>query len=156
MQGIFDAGKRSLQIALNIVGESFERGHIDDLCLVPKRSLDRLLYQPVDRSEKGCERLPRTGWRSDKDVVASLDRGPGFRLSFGGQGKGASEPGDDGRMKARGFEKFFRGRRREFCHVCSTKTARGRRISTAKLRGAGAEIQVCEFRSLNCKSQDLI
>ena len=148
MQGIPDAGKRSFQIALNIVGESFERGHIDDLCLVPKRSLDRLLYQPVDRGEKGCERLPRTGWRSNKDVTAGLDRGPGFRLSFGWQRKGASEPGDDGRMKARGSEKFFRGRRGEFCHVCSTKTARERKISTAKLRGAGAEIQCLRIQKL--------
>src|SRR6516225_3165160 len=122
MQGILDAGKRSLQIALDIVGESFERGYIDDLCFVPERSLDRLLHQAVDRGEKGCERLPRTGWRSDKDMAASLDRRPGFRLSFSWQRKGASEPGDDGRMKARGFEKFFRGRRRKFCHVCITKT----------------------------------
>jgi hypothetical protein len=41
-------------------------------------------------------------------------------------------------MKARGFEKLFRRRRREFCHVCSTKNRARTQDIDCEIKGGGS------------------
>ncbi len=102
-QGVADAGERRLQVLLDVVGERLQRRDIDDLRLVGEPAGETLPHQPVDRREKGGERLAGARGRGDQHMPAVLDGRPGLGLRRGGCGEAATEPGGDRRVK-QGFE----------------------------------------------------
>ena len=94
-----NAGERSFQVALNVVGQGLERGDVDDLGLVGETSVQSLPYQGIDRREKGGQRLARAGRRGDQRVTPRLDGRPGMRLRRSGRGEAVVEPRRDRGMK---------------------------------------------------------
>ena len=94
-----DAGKRRLQVTLNVVRERLERRDVDDLRLVPEPPLQPLAQEPIDRREKGGKRLPGSRRRGDQRVAAGLDRRPSPRLRCRGCSEATIEPSGDRRMK---------------------------------------------------------
>ncbi len=94
-----DALERRLEIAMDVVRQRLQGGHVDDLGLVGQRALDPLPDEVVDRRQEGGERLARAGRRGDQGVPPRLDRRPraGLRRTRGGEGAG--EPCRNGWMK---------------------------------------------------------
>ena len=75
-----DAGQRRLEIFPDIVRERLQRGDVDDLGLVPQRSVKSLPHQIVDRRHEGGKRLPGTCRRGNQHIAAGLDGRPRLRL----------------------------------------------------------------------------
>lgn len=95
-----DAGERRLEVAADVIGESLQRRHIEDVGLVLQpAALQSLAHQQVDGREKGGERLSRARRRRDQRMPSRLDRGPGLRLRRRRRLKGALEPAADGGVK---------------------------------------------------------
>jgi hypothetical protein len=78
-----DPLQRSAQVALDVIGQSLERGDVDD----PHARAEQLglARQAVDPPKEGRERLPRAGRSADQGVRARGDRWPAGRL--GGRGR---------------------------------------------------------------------
>ncbi len=104
-----DPGERRFEVLLDVVGERLKRRDIDDLCLVPELARQPLADQPVDRGEKGGQRLARAGRRRDQHVLARLDRRPRRVLRRRRRREIAREPGGDCGMEEGGWG---HGRRR--------------------------------------------
>ena len=102
LQGRADAGQRRLQIAPDIVRQRLQWRDVDDLRRVFERAGEPLPHQPVDRCEKGGERLARPRRRGDQGVSAGANRRPRLRLRRGRRGKAPLEPPGNRRMKQRG------------------------------------------------------
>ena len=94
-----NAGERSFQVALDVVGQGLERGDVDDLGLVCEITVQPLPYQGIDRREKGGQRLARAGRCGDQHVTPRLDGRPGLRLRRSRRGEAAVEPRRDRGMK---------------------------------------------------------
>jgi hypothetical protein len=65
--------KGRLQIALDIVRQRFERGNVDDLCLVAEFPIKALPHQLVDGGQEGSERLARACRSGDQHMLSRLD-----------------------------------------------------------------------------------
>jgi hypothetical protein len=55
--------------------ERLQRGDVDDLGLVPQRSVKSLPHQIVDRRHERGQGLPGTGWRGNQHIAPGLDGG---------------------------------------------------------------------------------
>src|SRR5262249_22465865 len=97
------AGERRLEVAADIVRQCLQWRDVDDLRLVAESARQPLPHQPVDRRQKGGERLARPGGGRDQHVPAGLDRRPRLSLRRGRCGEAAIEPGGDGGVKQRGW-----------------------------------------------------
>jgi hypothetical protein len=70
-----DAGEGGTKIAVDVVGQRFERGHIEHATSVGFVR-DRLGEKTVQSPEKGRKGLSRAGWCVDECVFPGGDRGP--------------------------------------------------------------------------------
>ena len=84
-QALADAGKRCLQVALDVVRERLQGRDIDDLRLVRELAGEPLTDQPVDGRQESGQRLTGARGCRDQDVATREDRGPG--LGLGGRGR---------------------------------------------------------------------
>ena len=96
-----DAGQRGLEVAMDVVRQRLKRGNVDDVRCVGQPPFETLPHQFVDRRQEGRERLARAGRRCDEGVAASLDRWPGFGLSWRRRGEAVGEPVRDRRVEQR-------------------------------------------------------
>ncbi len=94
-----DARERRLEIAMDVVGQRFERRNIDDLGRFGERSFEALAYQVVERGKEGRQRFAGAGRGRDQGVAAGLDRGPGAGLGGGRAAESLCEPGRDRGVK---------------------------------------------------------
>jgi hypothetical protein len=74
-------------------------GNIDDLGGVFEPPIEPLPHEAVDRGEEGGERLARSGWRGDENVLAGPDRRPRLHLRRGRRVELMLEPSGNRRMK---------------------------------------------------------
>ena len=87
------AGERPAQVALDVVVERLQRGHVDEAKPLAGRRV-----QPVDPVEERGERLPRAGRRLDQDMLAGGDGRPAELL----RGRRARERGLEPRARLGG------------------------------------------------------
>jgi hypothetical protein len=97
-----DLGERLLEVLADVDCQCLQRRDVHDTR--PGRDVETAVVvavQPVDRDEKGGERLSRSGRRRDQRVGAGCDVRPtlGLRLSRA-LGEAAPEPLGHGRMEA--------------------------------------------------------
>src|SRR5207248_7113224 len=89
-----DLTERSFQVLVDVDGERFEWGHVDDVGSLGEKS--RLVVGPVetiDADQEGGEGLPGTRGSRDQRVTPRGDLGPPVRLRWGGAvGEPAGEP----------------------------------------------------------------
>src|SRR5262245_5870303 len=90
-----DAGKRKVEIAVDIVRQGLKGRDIDDLRLVTEPFFEPLANQSVDGAKEGGERLAGAGRRSDQYVAAGLDGGPGISLRGRWRGETLVKPRAD-------------------------------------------------------------
>jgi len=100
-QGLADAGDRSFEVALDVVGQRLQRRDVDDLRLVLETAVYPLANQGVDRREKRGERLAGPGRCSNQRMPTGLDGRPRFGLRRGRSGKAAVKP-----LRDRGMEQI--------------------------------------------------
>ncbi len=97
--GLGDADERGAEIALDVNGESFDRGYIEDAAT---GFFGRFLggeHQAVDAPEEGGESFAGTGGGEDERRIAACDGGPSEDLRARGAGEDGGEPVADGGMK---------------------------------------------------------
>ena len=75
-----DAGQWSVEIFADVVRQRLQRGDVDDLGLVPQRSVKSLPHQIVDRRHEGSQCLAGTGRGGNQHIAPGLDGGPRLRL----------------------------------------------------------------------------
>ena len=71
-----NAGKRHLQVALDVVGQCLQRRDIDHLGGVLELPIKRLADQPIDSPKESRERLARPGRRGNESVPICPNRRP--------------------------------------------------------------------------------
>jgi hypothetical protein len=81
-------GQRAAQVALDVVVQGLERGHIDQ-----PQTLARLGVEPVDAVEEGGERLAGARGRLDQRVPAVRNRRPTEHLGGSRRAESILEPG---------------------------------------------------------------
>ncbi len=88
-----EAAERRAQVALDVVGERLQRGHVEQAraVIVERRGGDKAVEAPEERGE----RLARAGRGADQDVLAGRDRRPRLRLRRGRRFEGVGEPVTD-------------------------------------------------------------
>jgi hypothetical protein len=95
-RGVPDPRQRGAEVALDVDRESLERRHVEH----PAAALPVLGRcrggQPVERPQKGAQRLAGPGGSDHQRVAAGRDRGPGADLRRRGRGEGGLEPGPGG------------------------------------------------------------
>ena len=94
------AGQWRREVALDIIGKRLERRDVDHRRLVGQRRVEALSSQLINGGQECGERLPRSRWGCNQDVLARLDERPRERLWFGSVPEFLGEPLLDGRMKA--------------------------------------------------------
>ncbi|MDR8952911.1 hypothetical protein FEP76_01388 [Burkholderia multivorans] len=96
-----DAGKRRIEIHVNVVRQRFQRRYVEDERRVRQRAVmrERVAHEFVERAQKRGQRLAGTGRRGDERRAAGLDVRPRERLRAGRCGERAAKPSGDGRMK---------------------------------------------------------
>jgi len=132
-----DAHQRRAQVALDVHRQRFERGHVEDAAATLPGLRGRCRGEPVERPEKGRQRLARTGRRDDEGMPPGTDRFPRPRLRRRGRDEVAPEPIPGGRGEA--VEDVV-VHRRPLCHGALTvPRGAGRRTRGARLsRRCGA------------------
>ena len=90
-----DAGKRRLQIAMDVIRQRFQRRNVNDMRFVGQRFLETLAHEVVERSHERGKGLAGSGRRCDQRVAAGLDRRPRAGLGGGRSAEGFREPGSD-------------------------------------------------------------
>src|SRR5262249_48430339 len=97
---LHDAGERDTEILLDVVAERLQRRHVDDAGAVLEAASESALDEPIDRPEKGGERLARAGGGSDQRRPTFRDVRPACSLCGGWAGaKVFGKPAPDQRMK---------------------------------------------------------
>jgi hypothetical protein len=92
-----ELGERLVQVAPHVVGEGLQRRDVEDMRAIVERPGDGLAEELIDTGEEGGERLAGARRRSEEDVLAGGDQGPGLSLDRGGLRKPRAEPAlDDG------------------------------------------------------------
>jgi hypothetical protein len=89
--GMGDAPQWAAQVALDVVSQCLEWGHVEHPASV-RFGWRVLVEQPVQRPEEGGQGLARTGRGVDQGVLARGDRLPTQLLSRGGGAKRGFEP----------------------------------------------------------------
>ncbi len=95
-----DPRKGSLEVEPDVVRKRLERGDVDHLGLIGKRTRDALAHQSVDCGHEGGEGLARAGRRRDEHVLLGLDCRPRLNLGRGGAVERPLEPFGDGRVES--------------------------------------------------------
>ncbi len=115
---LLDLAEGLFEVLLDVVGEGFEGGDVDDLRVGGEAAFDGLAEKVVDGDEEGGEGFAGAGGGGDEGGVAGDDGGPAcfLRLSrraefgeepLGRDGVGPGEGGGDlERWKRRGHEVF--------------------------------------------------
>ena len=99
-----DAGDRRAQVALDVDGEGLQRRDVEDAAALRLGGLRRE-HQPVDRRQKGRQRLARAGRREEQRRAPAQDRRPALFLGRRGPGEGRAKPVADRRRES--GERFF-------------------------------------------------
>ncbi len=88
-------GQGHFQIAMDVVGQCFERRDIDHAHSVGERAIDCLAQEPVERSKKRRQRFTAAGRGGDQGMAAGRDFRPAARLRLGWLAEAIAEPGFD-------------------------------------------------------------
>ena len=123
-----DAGQRNFQIAMDVVGERFERRDIDDLDLLGQAAVEALADEVVDGDEERRKGLAGAGRRGDQRMPAGADRGPGIGLGRRRRAELIGEPPGD-----RGVEQLGADRRRD--GLCPARPAGGNLARRSAIAG---------------------
>ena len=99
-----DAGERPAQVALDVGGERFERGNIEDPAPFALVRLGRE-HHPIDAGEERRQRLARAGRREEQRRRAREDRRPALGLRGRRRGERGLEPGAHRRVKVKARER---------------------------------------------------
>src|SRR5262249_46513363 len=76
LEPFLEFGKRLLEVALDVVVESLERRHIEDVHRVRQRPLESVDDEVVELPEERRQRFPCARWRQDQRVLTAGDRRP--------------------------------------------------------------------------------
>ncbi len=82
-QSGLDAGQRFLQVLADVIGERFERRHVEHMNLIREPFVQALAHQFVDGGEESRKCLARARRRGDQRVAALRGHGPCLRLYLG-------------------------------------------------------------------------
>src|SRR5271166_3895269 len=94
-----DAGKRFLEILMDVVAQRFERRDIEHSYFTFERSGEPVMKQLIEGSQKRSQRLARAGGRGNERVSAGLNSRPAEFLRHGRRPESLFEP-----MIQRGME----------------------------------------------------
>ena len=112
---LLDFAEGLVEVFLDVVGEGFEGGDIDDLRAGGEGADDGVAEELVDADEEGGEGFSGAGGGGDEGWLASEDAGPAVLLGFGGRAEFVEEPlGGDGVSPSERGWNFYRGWRCEW------------------------------------------
>ena len=107
---LLNLAKGLIEILLDVVGEGFERGDVEDLRGGGEGSGDGLAEELVDADEEGGQGFAGAGGGGDEGGLAGEDGGPAVLLGFCGGTEFAEEPlGGDGVSPGERGWYFYRG-----------------------------------------------